>query len=587
MSVLKRASTYGGKLNLLSWRTTFTVLFLTGVTILSTQFYLSYLVSRFSIRHTGHLTAIYEIETLIVNAHLDLSDERIGNQPHDINAASDKMKEAESLLGMLFSGGDFEGVRIVPIKNPALKQKAVDLKNGLDSYRIVLEKWLDEYNAGELSSETDRSMHEGFTVLLSKAETLETKKRIQIEQETTFLTGSTRLLMALSFFFIGFAAINLYRSYHFQKVNTKALRESEGKLRTLIETLPQLIWTSTPEGLCDYLSPQWIEYTGTAAEEQYGYGWAKHIHPDDWQKTESVWAEAVKTGSFVDVEFRIRRYDGVYRWFKTRALPLFDASGQIIKWFGMNLDIEDLIQAEQTLEENEERLTKLNAELQRSNNELEQFAYVASHDLQEPLRMVASFTQLLANRYKGKLDSDADEFIEFTIEGATRLQKLINDLLLYSRINTRSIEFERVDCEVVLENALRNLALFIDESEAVVTHDQLPVIKADATQIEQLFQNLVGNAVKFRGEERPSVHVSSTEKSDAWVISIRDNGIGIDDQFFDKVFEVFQRLHARNEYSGTGIGLSIAKRIVERHGGKIWIESEPGKGSTFFFSIPK
>ena len=233
-----------------------------------------------------------------------------------------------------------------------------------------------------------------------------------------------------------------------------------------------------------------------------------------------------------------------------------------------------------------EELKKIVTELERSNTELQQFAYVASHDLQEPLRMVASYTQLLSRRYAGKLDEAADEFIAYAVDGATRMQRLINDLLAYSRVSTQGKEFERTDCEAVLKQALANLRMALRESNAEVTHDPLPTIMGDDTQLVQLFQNLIGNAIKFRGEEPASVHVGVERKESEWLFCVRDNGIGMDPQYADRIFVIFQRLHSKEEYPGTGIGLSVCKKVVERHGGRIWVESQPGEGSTFYFTMP-
>ena len=249
--------------------------------------------------------------------------------------------------------------------------------------------------------------------------------------------------------------------------------------------------------------------------------------------------------------------------------------------------VSELEQAEEERKRAEEALQRTMAELERSNAELEQFAYIISHDLQEPLRMVASYTQLLEKRYKGSLDADAEEFIAYAVDGARRMQNMIQSLLSYSRVGTRGKPFEPTECESVFEQALANLKLTIDESGAGVTHDPLPRVMADETQLIQLFQNLLANAIKFRDEKQPRIHVSAKEDSNECLFSVSDNGIGINPEYFDRIFVIFQRLHGREEYPGTGIGLSVCKRIVERHGGRIWVESQPGEGSTFHFAIPK
>jgi len=227
------------------------------------------------------------------------------------------------------------------------------------------------------------------------------------------------------------------------------------------------------------------------------------------------------------------------------------------------------------------------AELERSNAELEQFAHVASHDLKEPLRMVASYLELLQRRYKGRLDDDADDFIHFAVDGALRMRNLMDGLLALSQVGTHGRPFGPTDCEAVVDKAVNDLAVAIAESGAVITRDPLPTVLGDAGQLEQLFQNLVSHAIKFRGEEKPRVHITARRKKTEWLFSVRDNGIGIDSKYSERIFVVFQRLHAREERSGTGIGLAISKKIVERHGGRIWIESRPGEGATFYFTIPR
>jgi PAS domain S-box-containing protein len=234
----------------------------------------------------------------------------------------------------------------------------------------------------------------------------------------------------------------------------------------------------------------------------------------------------------------------------------------------------------------EEALKRTADELARSNTDLKQFAYAASHDLREPLRSIAGFVKLLEKRYKGKLDEKADEFIAFIIDGVERMDMLIHDLLEYSRVEAKGKDFGPVSCSVALQEAVNNLRSAIEESSAVITYDELPMVMAESPQICSLFQNLIGNAIKFHGREAPRVHVSAERKENEWVFSVKDNGIGINPEAAERIFVVFQRLHTREEYPGTGIGLAICKRIVERHDGRIWVESEPEKGSTFYFTIP-
>ncbi|MGO9118679.1 MAG: sensor histidine kinase [Desulfomonilaceae bacterium] len=315
-----------------------------------------------------------------------------------------------------------------------------------------------------------------------------------------------------------------------------------------------------------------------------------HVLPEDVKEVDDKFNEALRTQTEWNFECRIRRADGVERWIRAQGLPQFDDRNELTEMVGLVQDISDRKRAEEALkkahDELELRVQERTAELTRSNEDLQQFAYVASHDLQEPLRNVANCLQMLEQDYKNKLDATADQYIHYAVESSVRMKDLINDLLAYSRVATKGKPPRQIDCEKILERALINLNSAITEAGAVITHDALPTTSADDTQLLQVFQNLIGNAIKFRRDEPPQIHVSAVKDKKEWIFSVKDNGIGIQSQHLDRIFVIFQRLHKRSEYDGTGMGLAIVKKIVERHGGRIWAESEPGTGTTFYFTIP-
>ncbi len=305
-----------------------------------------------------------------------------------------------------------------------------------------------------------------------------------------------------------------------------------------------------------------------------------YVHEEDVSHFRRSVQNALKQNIPLNTVFRTRPGNNGFNHISVKAVVEEDYNGKPVKLSGVCFDISEMKKGA------EKALFDINEDLVRSNRELEQFAYVASHDLQEPLRMVSSFTQLLSQRYKDKLDSDANEFIKYAVDGAMRMQTLINDLLEYSRVETRGNNPEPIDMKTILVHTMTNLSMRIKEKSALITNDELPVVFADERQMLQLFQNLITNALKFCNNS-PQVHISSKEEPDHFIFSVRDNGIGIEPQYFEKIFQIFQRLHGRDEYGGNGIGLAICRRIVERHGGKIWLESKPGKGTVFYFTIIK
>jgi light-regulated signal transduction histidine kinase (bacteriophytochrome) len=297
----------------------------------------------------------------------------------------------------------------------------------------------------------------------------------------------------------------------------------------------------------------------------------QRLHPEDDVLGE--WERSVASGTPFELEARLRSARGEFRWFMMRSVPVMDETGRVQRWFGTCTDIH------------ESKMLQL--ELRRANQDLEQFAYSASHDLQEPLRSVRIFSELLEKRCSSKLDAQELEFLEHVREGSARMEMLVRDLLTYTRASKVDRPPQPVDANAAFEAALSNLAGAIAETGATIERDVLPPVAMNATQLTQVFQNLLGNALKYHREGvAPAVRATAGRENGNLVFSVMDNGIGIEPEFKERIFGLFKRLHTRDEYSGTGIGLAICQRIVERHGGRIWVESRPGKGSTFRFTIP-
>ncbi|MGC2151839.1 MAG: PAS domain S-box protein, partial [Terriglobales bacterium] len=371
------------------------------------------------------------------------------------------------------------------------------------------------------------------------------------------------------------------RDISVRRAAEKHLGQMEGRYRGLLEAAPDAMVVVNTAGE--------IVLLNVRAEKQFGYnrdelvgqkmtnivpdGFAERLIADALRSTADALAQQIGTG----IELTGRHKNGSEFPIEIMLSPLESAEGILVT--AAIRDISVRKQAELNL------LHKIE-ELNRSNEELGQFAYIASHDLQEPLRMVASYTQLLSRRYKGKLDAEADEFIAFAVDGAGRMQRLIQDLLAFSRVGTKGQEMLDTSSEDALQQAIINLRGAIEESGALVTHDPLPGVLADEMQLTQLFQNLIGNGIKYQNPGIPKVHISATRNGGKkWTFAVKDNGLGIDSQYFERIFGMFQRLHKREEFAGTGIGLAICKKIVERHGGTISVESQPGQGSTFSFAL--
>ncbi|MBV8069789.1 MAG: PAS domain S-box protein [Acidobacteriaceae bacterium] len=351
------------------------------------------------------------------------------------------------------------------------------------------------------------------------------------------------------------------------------VRQERERFRFLAESMPQKIFTANQRGEVDYFNHQWFEFTGLPFSEIKDWGWTQFIHPDDLQGNVDSWKRSIETGEPFIFEHRFRRADGRYRWHLSRAHAMRNANGEITMWIGSNTDIHEQKEKEEAL--------------RRANEDLEQFAYSASHDLQEPIRNVSIYSEIVARRYHSVLDADGQQFLQFIREGGRRLSTLVQDLLAYTRASMADLTETPVESSAVLHKSLANLSEAIRETDAKITCDPLPRVYMGEAHLEQLFQNLISNALKYRSAERPHVHITAASRGALWCFSVQDNGIGIDPRYKDRIFGVFKRLHHDRDYTGTGIGLAICQRVVERYGGRIWVESQPGRGAIFFFTVPR
>ncbi|WP_310908060.1 ATP-binding protein [Natrinema sp. 1APR25-10V2] len=357
------------------------------------------------------------------------------------------------------------------------------------------------------------------------------------------------------------------------------LRERTEHLSTLIETTPECIKTVAPDGTLLQMNPAGLDMVeaGSASDviDENVYDLIAPDHRDRFREfNERICQDEERT-----LEFDIIGLEGTRRHMETHAAPLHKSDGTTVH-VALTRDITEQVEREEQLEETV-------TQLQQSNDRLKQFAYAASHDLQEPLRMVSSYLQLLENQYKDDLDEDAQEYIDFAVNGADRMRAMVDDLLAFSRVEQADGEFESVECDALLERVMNDIQVQIEEANAEITVQSLPTVVSDRSQLEQLFSNLVSNAIKYRGDDPPEIDIRVEERANYWEFSVVDNGIGIDPDKTDRIFEVFKRLHHEDEYPGTGIGLSLCQKIVENHGGEIWVDSEPGEGSTFFVTLPK
>ena len=415
----------------------------------------------------------------------------------------------------------------------------------------VVEKWQACLGAGELFE-------------------METQLRDREGGFRWFLTRSVPLLAgggnAIRWFGTATDVDELRRSH-------EALVESESRFRAMANSAPVMIWLSGPDTAFTWFNKQWLDFAGQSLSEELANGWLRGIHPDERGRCQEAYQTSFNSRTELVIEYRRKRNDGQWRWVLEHGIPRFGRDDEFLGYIGSSIDMHDRKEVEDNL--------------RRANGDLEQFAFSASHDLQEPIRTIGIYSQMIGMRYSSQLDATAQTSLEYLIAAAKRMEKLVQDLLLYTQIaGAETAASERTDANDALSQALDNLAEAVKGASAQITSDPLPTLRMPGVHLQQLFQNLIGNAIKYRADRRLRIHISAREQNASWIFSVQDNGIGIDPAYKERIFGIFKRLHTADKYSGTGIGLAICQRIVDRCRGRIWVESEPGEGATFFFAVP-
>lgn len=358
------------------------------------------------------------------------------------------------------------------------------------------------------------------------------------------------------------------------------MTEAEQRFRAMADGSPVLLWMAGRDARCDFFNATWLSFSGRTLDEEFGFGWASGVHPEDLERCMNTYMAAFSERQPFEMEYRLRRHDGQYRWLLDRGTPRWTPSGDFAGFIGSCVDITDRISAEHATQ-------KLAVELRRSNEYMEKLLYATSHDLREPMRMVATYVEMLERHLTSALDAEAKRYMDFAREGAARMRRMVDDLLSFASIRRAEPRMESVDLRALMRSMIDELAPAIAEAKADVVVDELPTVRGDPALLRSLFANLLSNALKFRGEAPVKIHVRAARNPSEHVLCVADNGIGFHQEHAERAFEMFQRLHSRERYPGSGIGLALAKDIVDRHGGRIWVESAPQAGANFYVSLPQ
>ena len=366
------------------------------------------------------------------------------------------------------------------------------------------------------------------------------------------------------------------------------LKESEERFRTMANSIPQLAWIAQPDGYVVWYNERWYNYTGTTPEQMRGWGWKQLHDPEVLSRVMKKWEDSIVTGNQFEMEFPLQGSDGQVRSFLTRVMPFEDSRGNVVQWFGTSTDITELKRAENALQERAAKLEELTGQLEAANKELESFSYYVSHDLREPLRAIDGFSRMLARDLRDKLDEESKRRLDVIREKAGKMDQLIEDVLFFSRMSRQEFSTTLVDVEKLVTEVWNELRENHPQRRFAINISRLPHCYADEQMIRQVFVNLLSNAIKFtKARETAEIEVGGDEKKDECLYYVKDNGAGFDMRFSGKLFRLFQRLHSEEEFEGTGVGLSIINRIIERHGGRIWAEGKADEGATFSFAPPK
>lgn len=535
----------------------------------------------FRVGGADYITKPFQVEEVLARIDKQVGLQKLQQQLKEQNY---QLQQSQSLLASILNSSLDAVVAYSAVRNS--EGNIVDFQWLLINpaaekfYGLLLNEIVGKNLLAELSQVRNNGLFDLYVSVVETGETVDREFSYEHERDTIVWLHIVAVKLN-----DGLAVT--FRNITDRKRAEIALRDSEERFRAIFEQAAVGIAKTTLCGQFMRVNPGFCQIVRYAESELLQQNWQAITHPDDIE-ADREYVRSLLSGNIqtFSLEKRLVCKDQAVRWANVTVSAMRDAKGTPQYLICAIEDISERKLVQELLQESLDTQTRYAQELTRSNAELEQFSYVASHDLQAPLSTIAGYAQLLEKRCHNQLDAQGNKFIRNIVNSCGRMQALIDDLLEYSRVGRSEKPFDVIDCNLVFEDACANLQLAIRQDRASVTRGDLPRVRGDSFQLLQLFQNLIGNAIKYRSSEAPMVHVGASRQGDSWVFSVQDNGIGIAEQYHPRIFQLFQRLHSEKQYSGTGIGLAICQRIVDRHGGRLWVESEPNRGSTFYFSIP-